>query len=289
VATMAQGPVDAKINNLKQDARSDFSGPSTYKTSAVATANTLPVRVTHDLQKSSEPTPPLLQIASPISAPAPRHETAGGPGPETRLIAPEKTAATPSIAPAQQPANRSVESGPINTAKPESQTFSDASFLTVDPESQAIQEQRTATQQQLNTPLNRSETPVMIGRQMAEAIRQLPGGPVELALNPEELGRVRLSIATSEAGIVVNVLAERPETLILMRRNIDQLAAEFHSLGYGQIDFSFDGGQSNENRDGSGDRQRSGHGPLNDVTTHGNVVPNASISLVQSDGLDLRL
>ena len=45
------------------------------------------------------------------------------------------------------------------------------------------------------------------------------------------------------------LLAERPETLDLMRRHIDQLIQEFHALGFGDVRFSFS--QNNES-DGGG-------------------------------------
>jgi hypothetical protein len=96
--------------------------------------------------------------------------------------------------------------------------------------------------------LARADTPAAIGRQMAEALQKLPDRPVEVSLNPRELGRVRMSIAASEAGITVSVVVERPETLDLMRRNIDQLAREFQSIGYENINFSFAEGHSRENR-----------------------------------------
>lgn len=90
----------------------------------------------------------------------------------------------------------------------------------------------------------RAETPGMIARQMAEAMQRLPDRPVEIALNPRELGRVRMNISAAETGITVSVLAERPETLDLMRRNIDQLSIEFEAIGYTNINFAFSEGET---------------------------------------------
>ena len=94
--------------------------------------------------------------------------------------------------------------------------------------------------------LNRSETPAMIARQMAEALQKLPDRPVEISLNPKELGKVRMNISAAEAGITVSIVAERPETLDLMRRNIEQLTREFQSIGYESIAFSFSEGEANQ-------------------------------------------
>ena len=78
-----------------------------------------------------------------------------------------------------------------------------------------------------------------LGPQLAAAVARFPDRPVELTLSPEELGRVRLTLSTSEAGLVLAVTAERPETLDLMRRNIDQLARDFREIGFSDLSFSF--------------------------------------------------
>lgn len=78
-------------------------------------------------------------------------------------------------------------------------------------------------------------------RQVVEAMQTLPARPVEISLSPEELGRVRLSVATGDSGLVVQVMAERGETLELLRRHIQELAQEVRALGYGSVAFSFSG------------------------------------------------
>lgn len=65
------------------------------------------------------------------------------------------------------------------------------------------------------------------------------GRSVDLRLNPEELGRVRLLMSPSEGGISVAIMAERGETLDLMRRHINLLENEFREMGYDDVKFSF--------------------------------------------------
>jgi hypothetical protein len=84
-----------------------------------------------------------------------------------------------------------------------------------------------------------SDLAARVAEQMAQTARQLPGGPVEIALNPEELGRVRMQMTTGEAGLTLLVLADRPETLDLLRRHIDILAQEYRTLGYASLEFAF--------------------------------------------------
>ncbi len=91
-----------------------------------------------------------------------------------------------------------------------------------------------------------AETARQAAQQIAVAISSQPGRPTDIALHPEELGRVRLSMTTVDATITMTVQAERPETSDLLRRHIDALEQEFRSLGYDDISFSFgdDGGTS---------------------------------------------
>ncbi len=137
--------------------------------------------------------------------------------------------------------------------------------------------------------LNRPDTPMMIGRQMAEALQKLPDRPVEISLNPRELGRVRMNISAAEAGITVNVVAERPETLDLMRRNIDQLTREFQAIGYDNINFSFAEGQTRGNfGDGGNDPQPETAQTHLDLTSVEEPVATER-TMTSSTGVDIRL
>ncbi|MCA0044250.1 flagellar hook-length control protein FliK [Celeribacter litoreus] len=85
------------------------------------------------------------------------------------------------------------------------------------------------------------ELPTRIAMQIAETARHLPDRPIEITLSPEELGRVRLSFHLSDSGAVqVVIAAERPETMDLMRRNVESLAGEFRDLGYSGSGFTFE-------------------------------------------------
>jgi hypothetical protein len=93
------------------------------------------------------------------------------------------------------------------------------------------------------------DIPRQIAVQIAHAAEAVGGarGTIELRLSPEELGRVRLHLHPSEAGLSVTITADRPETLDLMRRNIDLLAREFVQIGYEGTEFDFtQGGQSTD-------------------------------------------
>jgi len=78
-----------------------------------------------------------------------------------------------------------------------------------------------------------------VGNQLVEAVRHGPNGNTEVALNPEELGRVRLGMTTQDGALHVSVMAERPETQDMLRRHIGQLQSDFRALGYTDVTFDF--------------------------------------------------
>ena len=141
----------------------------------------------------------------------------------------------------------------------------------------------------LNQLLSRADTPVAIARQMAEALQKLPDRPVEISLNPKELGRVRMNISAAEAGITVTIVTERPETLDLMRRNIDQLVREFQSIGYTDINFAFSEGETQQGfGDDSDDRGSVASTQLEIFDTEETLDSNQTKMHAQT-GVDIRL
>lgn len=107
---------------------------------------------------------------------------------------------------------------------------------------------------------HRPETPRLIAAQIAEAFAAKGEQKVEVSLNPQELGHVKMRVVTSETGITMIIHTERPETGDLMRRHIHELAEEFRRMGYEDISFEFSGGQAGG--DQSGQMAKGGSGPL---------------------------
>lgn len=211
---------------------------------------------------------------------------------EESLRTPRETAAAPRTKPQTSVVQTAIQNAVQQAATPLT-VQSDPSGLDIpisalgEVDGPSAWDPRSTTPASLTQALSRPETPGMIGRQMAEALQRFPDRPVELSLNPEELGRVRLSIAAGEGGITVHVLAERPETLDLMRRHIDQLAREFQALGYESINFAFNEGQSDQNAgtDGEGNAPHASQSDADEMVAQ-TATP---ITLVPSSGVDLRL
>lgn len=87
-----------------------------------------------------------------------------------------------------------------------------------------------------------SASPLPIVRQIANSAPTTPGASIEITLSPEELGRVRMTIVASDAGMVLSLHADRDETLALLRRHADALAQEFRNAGLPTPNFDFGGG-----------------------------------------------
>lgn len=120
--------------------------------------------------------------------------------------------------------------------------------------------------------------------QMAVAISQSGGRSTEIALNPEELGRVRMSLSAAEASVSLTVFADRPETVDLLRRHIEILAQEFRALGYADIQFTFSSGDQGEGRTAEAAR---GNGDFIEAADNPDDTDPAPV--VADQGVDLRL
>ncbi|MEN8832809.1 flagellar hook-length control protein FliK [Pacificibacter sp.] len=137
--------------------------------------------------------------------------------------------------------------------------------------------------------------PARLAVQIADVARQLPDGPVEISLSPEELGKVRLTFQVSDTGaMTVVVAAERAETLELMRRNADSLLAEFSDLGYENSSFQFEhGGQQSSDDDSNPKKpasQASHEAAGTGLDRNAPDMPTPTrIHLDGSAGMDLRL
>ena len=123
---------------------------------------------------------------------------------------------------------------------------------------------------------------------MRQIVENLPGGSdgsVEIRLSPEELGTVRLTLVQGDSGLSVHVQADRPETLDLMRRHIDQLARDLAQSGHGGASFTF-GEDRQGAQAGRAPEQGSGDGSASGQT---DAATKETARAVLADGLDLLL
>ncbi len=105
----------------------------------------------------------------------------------------------------------------------------------------------------LSSPISQSHHPALarhVAMQMADALRASPNRPIEISLNPAELGRIKMTITASDGAVSLQILAERPETLEWMRRNMDMLSRDLGDNGFTSIDLAFGKGKDAEPHDG---------------------------------------
>ena len=106
-------------------------------------------------------------------------------------------------------------------------------------EGEAIMAAPASVREQPGPTFRSPEQAYAIARQLVEALPRLLDRPVEILMNPEELGKVRMVMSGSETQVTLHISAERPETSDLLRRNLDLLAQDLKSLGYTQVSFDF--------------------------------------------------
>ena len=123
--------------------------------------------------------------------------------------------------------------------------------------------------------------------QILDTLRLVPG-TVELALDPEELGRVKLHLEFSGGTMTVQVTAERPDTADLIRRHLDILVDEARKAGFTDLTFDLSGGAGQGARDDR-DRPAAPLHPLQPSPAGLDPVPPTPRSGAGSGGLDLRL
>ncbi|WP_150282085.1 flagellar hook-length control protein FliK [Salipiger aestuarii] len=137
-------------------------------------------------------------------------------------------------------------------------------------------------------PQARADQAASVVRQLVDAIAAAPsasGDTIELRVSPDELGNVRFRMAQGEHGLTVNIVADRPETLDMLRRNIDQLSRYLSDLGYSSTGFTFGDGQAGSQNGGG----RSMPVTPQDIPQAADPAEIAAPLPIASGGLDLRI
>lgn len=129
--------------------------------------------------------------------------------------------------------------------------------------------------------------PAAVVQQLVQVSGTLGHGPVEVSLSPEELGRVRMVLSTTDSGMILSITADRDDTLSLLRRHMDMLASDLKNMGLHDLSFRFGSGDAegrNAGHDGNGrPRQGEGAAPETPAST------TTTSRVASGDRLDLRL
>lgn len=108
--------------------------------------------------------------------------------------------------------------------------------------------------------------------------------PLEIALDPPELGQVRMVLQTSEATTTLLIIADRPETAELMRRHANFLHEAFAQEGKGGLNLQF-GMSSDAQKDVSQGGSGSSHAVQEEaeVDISPNALPAGLSTIVRSN------
>ena len=124
---------------------------------------------------------------------------------------------------------------------------------------------------------------------MIRHLSRSPDGTIDVALDPVELGRVRMSLHPQADGVTVAISADRAETADLMRQHAGRLGEELRALGYESVSFSFSEDSGRNAQSLPETRKRDG--------PSGHMEPDGEVKLaraqpgrvVPGEGMDLRL
>ncbi|MGH1330252.1 MAG: flagellar hook-length control protein FliK [Paracoccaceae bacterium] len=250
------------------------------------------------LEQSLAPPPQAIESVT-ARVGARQEATNGEPAlPRSEAVLPAQTAksAEPYVLSPRAPEAPSITASVISDPSADLGSMTAPAIETVEPEMQSFGLGASPSEARVGSGgpvplalLSNPEVPQRVAQQIAEAARALPDRPVELSLNPEELGRVRMTMHASEGAMSVVMAVERAETLDLMRRHIETLAAEFRAMGYRDVSFSF----SQQGQGGPGDESPHGRnsaqtpGPLDEAAALQNTPHK--LALDGAGGMDIRL
>lgn len=143
-------------------------------------------------------------------------------------------------------------------------------------------DQRVAEVRQMAQPMPATVAPMLV-----ETARAVPDAPVTLTLTPEDLGSLKFEMQSRGDTIHVALTVERPETLDMLRRHVDQLTGEFRQAGFAGASFSFSGGWGSGGAGGGQERAAgAGYVPRAEETDE-RPLPRPGKPV--RGGLDLRL
>ena len=214
----------------------------------------------------SAPAAALLRLAGPVAADQPATVAATGLAPPAAPSDPAEAANAADSARPDAPGRSGSEAGvrtpvpplsdraaqdqmtiglgPVQTdpALPgslESSSFADLSAGDAASGNQPAEIRRSGADTTHHPHRTGAEGPPPAERQIVSAIVSSGSGRTEILLEPQDLGRVRLSLEGNETGLVVTIQAERSDTADLLRRNADLLLQEFREAGYADLSFTF--------------------------------------------------
>lgn len=123
--------------------------------------------------------------------------------------------------------------------------------------------------------------------QVIDAAQSSTTRSIQIQLAPVELGRVRITMNATESGVQVAILAERPETLELMRKFAVDFEKELMEIGYQNLDMTFSHQQSADN-EALESLQKNEADPMPEIVLELDTA-TGTLQLPISAGMDIRV
>lgn len=242
-----------------------------------------------DLSGISGALRPAAQGKSDAAAPpdhARRAETGSPPADTAPRIAPPITLDAAEVDAA--PADGAVLAVAFGESVAQDMAFAEVESLLADAPAPGVSSPRTETLPLAEARAPRAPLPVPPARQIAEAVVTARDDVVEIALAPEELGRIRMVMSGPEHMPHVMIWVERPDTLDQLRRNAAFLQECFGDAGMADASFEFAGDTPSGSRDDAPATKtpdRTGFDMVEDIR----AIPVAWTPMVVSARLDIRI
>jgi flagellar hook-length control protein FliK len=174
-----------------------------------------------------------------------------------------------------------VDAKPPENAVPDQRSFDAPGFMAAISLTTAAASQPTASPPTTIA----SGIPPAVTPAIVEMTKLGNDGPLELALSPEELGRVTISIRQDGDFVRVTLAAERPETLDLLRRHANDLVADLRHSGFSGASLSFGQGDQGQPARFAESSEDTNDQLLSSIPATSPPVPSRSRS---GSGMDLR-
>ncbi len=255
VASTATTPgTSSPISDANPPAPTPAPSPTSASSPAPAILAAAPAK------KVSEPRAEILGKAA-EAMPPPQPERAAPKGPKAPTPAPASSISTPLLEPAQD------------------QTTELTFGLKI--ERHALESAHSLRPAPQHPP---APVASQIASQLPQVLSKAEKQTVELRLDPPELGRVTIHITTHDQQVTAHVVAERVDTVDLMRRHAELLTATLARAGFSQSDLTFQQGKGGNAQGGF--EQFQGFSGMAEADTASQPPP----TLAGQDGrLDIRL
>jgi hypothetical protein len=123
--------------------------------------------------------------------------------------------------------------------------------------------------------------------QVVSAVRHTPTDAFQIQLSPSELGKLRITMLTMDGGMQVSIMAERIETLELLRKFAAEFERDLINIGYQHLNMTFSHHNASNIRQFEADAKKEDE----DETKREAILDSIRFLPIEAaiDGMDIRM